>query len=170
MRLRARLGFSLLELMTALAVVMVLAAIAIPSFRHVQLESKRSEGLVNTEGIRTAQLGYEAAHDAWVHAWGGGLPNAYIPSLVNEHLQDFPTGTAFDDLAWRPDGQVRCGYYTIPHDAGVLCSDGTSPTMEVWGKCDVDGDARAAFFVADNCRPAFFHQCTAPPHGPRDCF
>ena len=54
-RPRADRGFSLIELMIAVAIVAILASIATPLYTDAQLRARRSEVFVNLKGIAEAQ-------------------------------------------------------------------------------------------------------------------
>jgi type IV pilus assembly protein PilA len=58
MRTRLQKGFTLIELMIAVAIIGILSAIAIPTFTKVQARSKQSEVKANLKAIFTAQRAF----------------------------------------------------------------------------------------------------------------
>ena len=64
MRRRAG-GFTLIELMIAVAIIGILAALAIPNFIRFQARSKQAEARANLKALFTAEKSYFAAHDAY---------------------------------------------------------------------------------------------------------
>lgn len=64
-------GFTLIELMIAVGIIAILAAIAIPSFLGIQKKSARSEAKANLEAIALALEGYMAENNDY------GAPGAY---------------------------------------------------------------------------------------------
>jgi len=58
-----RRGFTLIELMIAVAIVGILAAIALPNFARFQARAKQSEARVNLKAMFTAQKGFVAERD-----------------------------------------------------------------------------------------------------------
>ena len=124
-----RKGFTLVELMIVVAIIGILAAIAIPNFVDMQYRAKRAEVPSNVDGIKTAELAYEASFDAFVSTGDQ-------PGTVSKAQQPWPASTSFDTLGWGPDGDVR-GSYMVS----------TGPTdFNVTGRCDVDGDLSEASY------------------------
>jgi type IV pilus assembly protein PilA len=58
-----RRGFTLIELMIAVAIVGILSAIAIPNFAKFQARSKQTEARVNLKAMLTAQKAFAAERD-----------------------------------------------------------------------------------------------------------
>ena len=128
-------AFTLVELMIVVAIIGILAAIAVPNFVAMQYRAKRAEVPSNVDGIKTAELAYDAAFDAFVQQ------AAWTPTTPPDKTQQVwpSTGTGFATIGWAPDGNVRGQYQ--------LVSNGTTG-FTVTGRCDVDNDNSNANFVA----------------------
>jgi type IV pilus assembly protein PilA len=133
-KLNRKKAFTLVELMIVVAIIGILAAIAVPNFVAMQYRAKRAEVPSNVDGIKTAELAYDAAFDAFVQeaTWRPTTP-------LDKTQQAWPTGTGFATIGWAPDGAVR-GQYS-------LVSNGTTG-FTVSGRCDVDNDNSNATFSA----------------------
>ena len=133
--MRAKNGFSLVELMIVVAIIGILAAIAIPNFITMQLKAKRGELPGNVDGIKTAELAYDAAFDGYVST--AVQPRATLDKTAVPWLTTY---TDWNTLNWKPDGTVR-GNYIVATSAGAT-------DFTISGNSDVDNDDTVVTYTA----------------------
>lgn len=136
-----RHAFTLTELMITVALVGVLAAIGITSWRDTQFRTLRAEIPPNVEAIRVAELAYFSTWDTFIDepSW---YPSDLARDATDKQAVDWPElGTAgnFDTIGWQPFGKVR-GRYSIPV--------GDETSLQVEGQSNVDGDTEVASYFA----------------------
>lgn len=134
-------GFTLVELMIVVAIIGILAAIAIPNFVAMQYRAKRAEVPGNVDGIKTAQMAYDAAFDTFINQ-PTYIPRSITGAAADKIQVDWPGGPAgggFSTLGWAPDGKVRGAYQVMST---------SSTDFRVTGQCNVDGDGVIAQYTA----------------------
>jgi len=112
----------------------VVTAVAIPNYVGMQYRAKRAEVPSNVDGIKTAQIAYDAQYDTYVEQTA-----LYPTSRPGKEQLSWPSGSNFDDLGWGPDGKVRGAYRVVST---------SSTDFLITGICDVDGDGIYATFTA----------------------
>jgi type IV pilus assembly protein PilA len=132
-------GFTLIELMTVVAIIGLLVAIAIPQFVRFQMRAKTSEGKVNLASIARSEHGYFATYGTYVNV------AAPVPApLPAGGRVAWPVGSAFDVLGWQPEGQVYFVYLVSADNAGGAGAALRRFTAEA--ASDIDGDGAPAYW------------------------
>lgn len=72
-------GFSLLELMIVVAIIVILTIIAVPNYRKFIAKSKRAECYVNLAALATAQEMYHAEHGTYTNKLQGPDSLGFAP-------------------------------------------------------------------------------------------
>ncbi|HZF14397.1 MAG TPA: type IV pilin protein [Steroidobacteraceae bacterium] len=98
-------GVTLMELLTVMVVLAIIASIAIPSYRKYLLRAQRADA-------KTALLQAQTAQEKYV------LQNNAYTTLVTTGTNAIPPGLGLT-------GVSEHGYYTITVDAGLTNTDGT---------------------------------------------
>jgi type IV pilus assembly protein PilA len=60
--MRRAAGFSLIELLIVVAIILIIAAIAVPSYLHARIEANESSAVSGLRTINTAQIAYGSAY------------------------------------------------------------------------------------------------------------
>ncbi|MFC1654959.1 type IV pilin protein [Myxococcota bacterium] len=185
-----QLGFTLVELMVAVAIVIILAAITIPVFsRHVR-EATLSEAASNLQGILESEQAYFVRFQRYTSA----LTACPAAAAAQGQNQAWPVGGCNADwaiLGWNPENRVYFQYQvfslydaagqrvnlpaTLPQPAAwgidwaVEFPDADPADMEPWvavqAWADTDGDAAPVFFRSNSYNHATFrcNQAGVPP-------
>jgi prepilin-type N-terminal cleavage/methylation domain-containing protein len=134
---RVERGFTLIEVMLVVAIIGLLSSIAIPQFLDMQIRAKRSEVIVNVDGILLAEAVY-------YHLYMSGVVCEESPGtdLGREKKPWDPTMDGWEELGWAPDGKVYCHYEVAEYTA-------LPEWGRVIGRCDIDGDEIEAVWWGD---------------------
>ncbi len=134
---RTKSGFTLIELMIAVAIIGILAATAVTSFRLYQWRTRRSEAYGNLSAIKSLEKSYISEFNVYVGsagAWpGGGFDKRpWTPAAQN----------AFAVLGFAPEGNVFYDY-----SVNVGCPAAQCFTAAAYGDADANGLVSAIVYV-----------------------
>lgn len=138
-RRRAQRGFSLIELMSVVAIVSVLSSVALPMYQQFTIKVKKSERTRFMHEIEQAVFDYHGEHDSFPLDFGMGTSMLWAPPSPN--FPPEPTKRNFDAelgdwrrLVFRPAGPVYYTYQVFGWQAG------SEVFVQVWTYGDLDGD------------------------------
>jgi len=145
-------GFTLIELMIVVAIIGLLAAVALPSFRNYQFSSKRAEAYTNLSGLVKSQKAYHAEHGAYIGVpiAEPGFTQGSVPSGTKRDVTEL--SNAFASVGWSPDGNVFYDYDaattgSINGADHPACTCANCITMAAYGDIDDDGSEAVIVYV-----------------------
>jgi prepilin-type N-terminal cleavage/methylation domain-containing protein len=163
LRRRGSQGFTLVELLTVVAIMGVLAAVAVTLVRHHLRSAKMTEGMAGVQAIRSAEAARRAETGTYLDCNGAG--GAFFPSKPNAKVNAWQMSSHSDWAKWKqlrlPASEgTRFGWLVtagLPDQAlptsTVLTASPTLPNQpDPWyviqGVADSDGDLKYAKIVA----------------------
>lgn len=130
-------GFTLMELLIAVAIVVILAGVGIPIYLQFQASAKHAEASTNLNGIKLAEESFKLANGTYLDC----VTSPRVVANLDQSAaawQDL--GTGFTNIGFQTSGDVRFVY-------GVNNSGTTSFLAEALA--DTDGDGNNILFVAN---------------------
>ncbi|NNE18563.1 MAG: prepilin-type N-terminal cleavage/methylation domain-containing protein [Myxococcales bacterium] len=106
-------GFTTIELLVGVAIVGILAAVAIPSFKGYVYRGRVTEAVTVLNEIKTRQEAYRSRFGNYA-AVNGNTWGTFTPAAVpGSQAVGWPSSPAWEQLGIRPPGFVRFRYATI---------------------------------------------------------
>jgi type IV pilus assembly protein PilA len=144
---RARAGFSLIELMIVVAIVGILAAVAIPSFRTYIQKSKTTEAVTFLGEIRQREESYRAEFGTYCAAPVAPRATPTADSVA----WSVAANSEWNQLGAAPDSAVRFTYQVLAGAPGTAGPAGSNITgNDFWyvarATGDLDGDGVLVLF------------------------
>lgn len=137
-------GFTTIELLIGVAIVGILAALAVPTFKSYVYKGRVSEAVTVLNEIKTRQETYRSRFGNYAAVSGGGDWGSatYTPSTVpGSQPVIWPGGTEWEELGITWPGEVRFRYATVAGPPGSTPPTGSNlPGGEFWYAAQAEGD------------------------------
>lgn len=137
-------GFTTIELLIGVAIVGILAALAIPTFKSYVYKSRVNEAVTVLNEIKTRQETYRSRHGRYAEVSGNGEWNAavYTPAAVpGQQAVAWPSGPEWEELGLTSPLRVRFRYATV---AGLPGTDPPASSslsdQDFWFVAQAEGD------------------------------
>jgi type IV pilus assembly protein PilA len=130
--MRSKRGFSLVELLIVVAIILIIAAIAIPSLLSAKMAANESSAVGSLSAIKSAEITYYTSYPTVGYSpdlasLGGATP--CTPASTNACILDNFLATA------NPGGAGKSGYYILA--TGIMTGGATFNTAFVAGAAPI---------------------------------
>ena len=116
-------GFTLIELIIAVAVIALLAAIAYPSYREILMRSRRTDAVTSLLELRVAQEKWRANHTAYAALDELNMPAVTADGYYELRMESNTASGFFATATPQPGGQQQgdaCGTFAIDQRGPLL--------------------------------------------------
>ena len=134
-RLYKTSGFTLVELVITVAIMLMLISLAMPTFQRLRYGAREAEAQGNLNAIKTCQEAYKAEKDSYLKCDPNPLD---IPSTQGA---DWVGNEGFNKIGFNPSGKVRYQY---------AVESNASDEFTATAVGDIDGDTNPATFQITN--------------------
>jgi prepilin-type N-terminal cleavage/methylation domain-containing protein len=142
-------GFTLMELLIAVAIVAVLAGVGIPIYMKLQGGAKATEANANVDGIRTSLEAYKMVNNNYINATVA--PRAV--GVLDQNQAVWAGTTGFDAIGFQPNAGVRFVYAAVPWTgAAAAAVDATDYYVGALGDTNADGN-RILYVASESYGP-----------------
>jgi prepilin-type N-terminal cleavage/methylation domain-containing protein len=150
-------GFSLIELLIVIAIILVISAIAIPSFMHSRIAANEASAVYSIRTINTAQVTYATSY-----------PSVGYATTLNELASPTTSGPTSSTNAGVLDWVLGCTTTTCPKSGYNFTITNTSGTpvssYSVTAVPITPGVTGYRGFCSDNMNPVLYD-----PNGSSNC-
>ncbi len=137
-------GFTTIELMIGVAIVGILAAIAVPTFKSYVYKGRVSEAVTILNEIKSRQEAYRSRFGNYAAVSGGGEWSSatYTPATVpGVQAVTWPSSAQWESLGLSSPGTVRFRYATVAGQPGTPPPTGSNlDQTSFWYAAQAEGD------------------------------
>ncbi|MFW2388468.1 MAG: type IV pilin protein [Polyangiales bacterium] len=134
-------GFTIIELMIGVAIVGIMAAVALPSFKFYVYKGRVSEAVTMLNGIKNRQEAYRSRFGQYAAVNGANWGNFTPAAVPGREPVVWPSSPNWEELGVSTPGFVRFRYATIagPPQSGVPPGSNIDDST-FWYAAQAEGD------------------------------
>ena len=137
-------GFTMIEVMIAVAIIGILAAVSIPAFQNYQNRSRRAEAFANLGAIAQLEKSYFTEYTVYVPV----APQPAVGSPDTKRAWTPLAEAAYGTIGFHPDGAVLYDYGVAVDLA--QCPQADCFTAIAYGDANADGQLALIMYAQPN--------------------